>query len=487
MTKQLTRISRSSPAATGNLVSVGTPAFISLVGKPANQRPFKVIRDDKTTADTTPRAVRTARRGTPATMKAARRSEDGILALTFPSGCTKEDAESSLLTFGLTGYTITETAGIFTASRGEPDLQLIAKSASIKLTSDGIMAVMDENVYTEPVLTPKPSVSLVRFEFDASKYDADKVSAWLKKNSVDNTQDDTQNSGDAIISVKRKDVAEGVEVRRMELEVGVVAVVVQSEALDVPDDFAVGVVECCYGQWGWGQLDFSASMADRAFCDQLDTAESRIRSVLNSILFYSELPLELRKTLVSTALTQYGDFINNAIDALPRQVLLLATRSDSDTSQEIQMTTEAQKKADEAAAVKRADEDAAAKLAATNAAQAEIDAKPVTRGELTSLVTDAVTAAMAATGTVATPVVRSDVATPATPAAVSATEAVSISRADLLSVMAEAIKPLGDRLEKIESTSTVRSDQGDPPVVVAGKDAAPKSIFRGAIFGGNKE
>lgn len=481
---RVTRVTRSAPAAAGNLVSVVTPAFISLVGKPANQRPFKVIRSDNEEAQDASRTVRTSRRGTAATMKTARRSDDGIIALTFPANYTKEDAETSLITFGLTGYTLTESGGIFTACRSDPDLQLIAKSPKIRVTSDGIVAAMDEAVYTPQ--TPKPvtgGVTLVRFEFDSKAFTEESVSAWLTQNSVDNTGDGIQNSGGAVISVKRRDTTEGVEVRRMEVEVGVVAVVVQSEVYDVPDMFAAGVIEAAYGNWGWGHLDFSASMADIAFCDALDRAEDRIGSVLRRILFYSELPLELRKTLVTTALEQYGSFVINAIDALPRQAIVLATRSESNvhTKESTAMSTVDQQAAAKAQELKRAEEIVAAAAketaaAAEAAAKSAADATPVTRGELTAAITTAMTAAMAN-------VTRAEPAAAAA-AAPNAAEAapVAISRADLTTILGDVLKPVSERIAKLEGSTVVRSDTGDQAhVKPEEKPGEKKNVFRGAL------
>lgn len=486
----------TTPVA-GNLLSVQTPAYVSLVGRPANQRPFTVIRnDDNNTEGAAKRDIKRVSR--------TRRSDNSILVVNFPAAYDEGAAKTTIETFGLVDYTLSHNGTNYLATRSDIDLQSIAKdAASVRVTSDGVTVTLDPNAYTEKAPTPSPSVALVRLEFNKKTFDETQVNDWLAKNSIDSGQVAVENSGDELISVQRKEVDDKTEVRRMEIEPGVIAVVSRSDVLDVPDSLAVGVVEAAYGGWGWGQMDFSAAYADEAFCDAYYDAKEALDSVLRNILYYSGLPLDTRKTLVTNATTQFAAFINNAIDALPRQVLLLATRSDAEPKQENQaMTTEAQRAEAEAKA-----QQATADAATAAAAQATADAQPVTRGDIAGIIAQTLIAAglttapaaaaadaPAAAAATGTEVARTDAtATETAPAAAAATPAVAagaatetISRADFAATLAAVVAPLAARLERAESVTIVRSEQGDPAQVNK-EGKKQESVFRGSIFGNLKE
>ncbi len=450
----------------GNLLSIDTPKFISIVGRPANQRPFVAIRSEPESTPAAP--TRTVR------AKRTLRSDQAIMMLTFPATYTEDQALGAVQNFGLDDYNVTFNGTNYVAVRSDTDLQSVAKSSSqIRLTSDGVMASLSAESYTPVEATPEPSVSLARLEFAAKTFDAEGVAAWAAKNSVDIPQDGIQNSGELMV-VQRKDVPEGTEVRRMEIEKGVVAVVVRSDVMDVPVCLAIGVIETAYGCWGWGQMDFNASMADIAFCDAFDNAQYRLGEVMRRIVYHSELPLETRKTLVKTAAEQFATFVTNAIDALPRQVLLLAVRSDADTKGATKMSTEELKR-----------QEAEAKAAKE---KAELDAQPITRADIKALIAEtlaAVAPPVVAVDTAEvvradTPAVTAPATTPADPAVapVIAQETQVITRADLNSALADALKPMLERVERAEQVTIVRDTSGDPAV----SPAAKSNIFRGSIF-----
>lgn len=480
-TKRTHRSITRSTVAAGNLLAIKKPEFISLVAAPANQKPFSVIRSEdggKTTKIN--RTPRTARRGVAQEPPAAsvKRDESGILVITFPADYKEEDAVATIETFGLSGYTLSLNGNHYVATRSDVDLQSVANSKNqIRVTSDGVTLTMDEDVYTAPEHQPVEGVAVVAYEFNKKTFDETSVLDWISKNSIDIAKDAAQNSDDVNISVQRREVEEGTEVRRIEVEAGVVAVIARSESYDVPEA-SIGVVEAAYGGWGWGQMDFMASMADDAFCSAFDRAMGSLSSVLRRIVYYSELPLDLRKTLVSNATSQFAAFVNGAIDALPRQVLLLqAVRSDADHQpEESHMNTAEQ--AAKAEEVKRAEAEAAA------AKQAEEDAKPVTRGELAALITAGIQAALPATQAAKEETVaRSESSEETNKAAV---QSESITRSDLTAAFADAIKPVMERMDKLESTTVVRDTGGDAKQV---EKPAPKkqSVFRGAFLHHNDQ
>jgi hypothetical protein len=517
-TKRITR----SASVDGNMVKLASPGFLSLVGKPANQRPFPVIRS----ADAAKGRIARTKRG-----------ESAVLMLMFPEGYGEDEVNACLIDYGMDGYTIVCEADIYYACRS--DLQSVAKVTELKpsqvrLTSDGIVASVDPEQYQPKAAANSIGIIVTGYEFDKQTFDADKIIAWGTQNGVDISRSAIENSTSELICVQNTQVKEGTEVRRMELEAGVFAVITRDDAADgintIPAGFVAVVNEAAYGNWGWGQLDFAASMADRAFCNLLDDAEYRLSSVIRQITFYSELPLDVRKQLVTRCLQQYGAFVNDAIDSLPRQVLLLASRADvtnkSITRKDDAMTkidgvaaqkaldaiqatkradaekaaaAETQRQADEAAAVaataatdaaaveaKRAADEAAAAAAATAAAPAFV--MPTTRAEFDTMVAAAIAAAAATPAAV----VRSaeDIAADAAKVAATAAAAApaALSREDLTKAMAEAVAaavaPLTEKIERMEATTIVRSDNGDTKQAAAATAAAlktPEVVFRGAF------
>ena len=469
---RIRRVRRSDDAVNGNLVRVGTPKTLTLTAKPANQRPFPVVRSDNgetmTTPTTAKRVARTAKRS----------DENPVLKLTFPAGYTQDDVNQILIEYDMTGYVVKLEGTQYIAVRS--DLQSIANpTTDIKLNDAGVIASLDANQYAVQQAQRSDNLKLVAFEFDAKRYDENQVSTWLTQNGVDIAQDSVENSGNDVIAVKRSDIAEGTDTRRVQLDEGVVAVVARADVEDMPEKFAAVVNEAAYGSWGWGHLDFNASMADRAFCELMDDATYRLRSVLDQIIFYSSLPLDARTQLINRSLAQFGDFVGNVMDALPRQVMLLVSRAAETPKQESNtMTTTNQ----------------GAAAAAPAATAAQTDTVTISRSELSALIAEQVKAATVAPATT-TEAKRSDEAAAAAapaageaaaaptsteaPAAAAAPAAATVTRSDLEAVVAAALAPVMAKVDEINNTVIVRSDGGDPSKQVQVK----RSVFAGAIPG----
>jgi hypothetical protein len=458
------RIQRSATAA-GNLVSLNEPVAVSLVGRPANQRPFVVMRSADaapTDAGGTKRVLRTKRNDSP------------VLALKFPEGSTEATVTEALTTFGMANYTIAldEATGTYHAFRS--DLQSIAniETTDIMLNKDGVIASLDATQYKVKRADSKQNIKLVSFEFDIKRFDEDAISSWMAQNGVDSAKVSVENSSGDAITVKRSDVEEGTDVRRVELEAGVVAVVARSDVADLPAEFALTLSDAAYGSWGWGHLEFNVALADEAFCQLMDDAAYRLCSVMRHITMQCELPLESRKELVARSLAQYQDFVSNVIDALPRQVMVLVTRADVATKESNNMKTE--------------DQSAAPAAAAAAPATPEV----ITRADLDAAVAKAVTAALAAQAApaaAADTTQRSDAAAPAAAApaepvaaAVAPAAAVAgLTRADLDDAVSKVVSPLIEQISTLQNTVVLRSDSGDQKQA----GAKPANIFRGSIFG----
>lgn len=456
----------SSPVE-GNLVQVKKPKFITLVGHPANQTGFKVIRgeeapeeEDPTPAKPTHPVIRRTRRG----------DTSPVLRLTFPEGNDEATVAEALKTYGLSSYKIKVENRVYTATRA--DLKSITrddpKVMDIML-EPGLIATVARQVPTPGTgaVSDKAGLTLAELEFDASKFTLEEVQRWTSENCVDGTLQEQQNAG-ACYVVRRSDIPENEETRRMVLEDGITAVIVRSDCCDIPAGYVSVVSEAAYGNWGWGQLDFAAKMADRVFSEQMDDASSSLRSVLNEILLYSCLPLDVRKELANRALAQYGEYIGTVMDSLPRQLLVAvvraskvqavpqantsATQDTPTTPLENSMTTEAQ--------------------TGTTAAVTEA---VLTRAEVQTMISEAVQAlAVTATPTaaVATAAATEATATPATD---------TLSRADLTAALTAATAPLLEEIKALKGVTVVRS--APEAVVAAVEDDKKKStdVFRGAF------
>ena len=92
----------------GNLVKIKEAKFLSLVGLPANETGFKVVRSKDAKPEDKPTDQPTT--GTPIvkpTVRRTRRSDASpVLALAFPEGTTEADVTKTLGEFGLAGYKV---------------------------------------------------------------------------------------------------------------------------------------------------------------------------------------------------------------------------------------------------------------------------------------------------------------------------------------------------------------------------------------------
>ena len=118
----------------------------------------------------------------------------------------------------------------------------------------------------------------------------------------------------------------------------------------------------------------------------------------------------------------------------------------------------------------------------TNTPAAPTPETPITRAELAAMIDEAI--AKRAAPAAAAPAAEPKAAEPAAPAASTA-----ITRDDLAAAMTAAVKPLVDRIEKVEGTTVARSDAGDGEVAAmtakAGEDTKTKDVFRGSpLFNG---
>lgn len=431
---------------TGNLVKVKDPKFITLVGKPANQTGFKVLRSDQGETTMAPPLLRRTRRS----------ETNPVLKLTFPAGVDEESVKQTLDTYGMSGYTIAKEGEVYTAVRA--DLKSISADTTqqIKLTEDGLMATIARSSDSAPANPEeKTALTLAYLSFDAEKFTQEDVKRWTQEHGVDGEIQEPQNAGKSYV-VRRSEVADGEDVRHMQLEDGITATIVRSSDPNVPDGFVAVINETAYGSWGWGQLDFGAMMADYEFSKAMDDALWKLRGLLDNIILWSGLPLDVRKELLNRALSQFGQFTGSLMDNLPRQLLVSVVRSANPQQEKSIMTQQA------------------SSGAATTDNQAGEKAV-LTREDVAKMIEDAIKSSKEATPAAAlAPAARSD-ATKTEGAAEPAATPATLSRADLEDVMSKALQPFGERLAKIEGATLVQ--RGDTP------DPKPENVKRDVFAG----
>jgi hypothetical protein len=471
----------------GNLMEVIKPAFLSLVGRPANKVAFKVVRSAD--GQGTQGNQGAAPMKTPVVRRTRRSDPGAILSVTFPGTFDDATVNERMKGLGLTGFSVTRKDDTIVALRG--DLKSISndtKTIPVRLSDDGVVATV-ERADDAAATNPKSALAVTGYVFRAEQFTEQQVVDWLTANGIEGKVEfEKGDDGVAVsYSVQRAEVPADEESRSVEIEPGLTATVIRSDVGAVPDGYVAVINETCYGNWGWGQLDFNAKLADTMFSEAMDEAIYSLRSVLSTILLYSALPLAERKMLMSNALEQFGTFATGILDSLPRTVLVAVARSANPQLENPEMNTNAQGGAGKQAAqpqptdtVTRADLEAAVgsmetrlldAIKAGNAAQAQRQepAEPAAAG---AGKTEGEGAAAQAEGAAAT-----------------------ITRADIADAVKGALAPVVERLEKIEGTTVVRSETGDgktettgaateTPAAEDGK-GTQKDVWRGAsAFGG---
>lgn len=438
------------------------PEFLTLTGKPANQVAFKVVRgdSDEDKPMTTETEQNRKRR-----VRSTKRS--ALLTIEMPEGATEEEAKATAEEYGLVGYEIAtdETTGRLCVRRS--DLQQTPTDAVRVTLAGGVVACVARSEAPEVQPSSLPAIALVAMEFSKEKFtDTDAAMEVIRRYDIDFLEDGVENT-DNLIRVARSEQAEGEEVRRVEVEAGVVAVIKRAEVEDLGStdaSFIDVVSETAYGSWGWGHLDFAAALADVEFCNAADEATYRFRQVIDNILYYSELPVSVRKDLVVRASTQFSAYISSLIDGLPTKVVIINRSSEQ---KEQSMTKKIEDEKTPEGSTKRSDEQ-------------EATTETITRAEVQQMITDAVAAALAAAKP-AEDVQRSDEGESTGETQEDSGEGKVLKAVETVTrsveAISEGVKALADRLEKVEGATVVRSDAGDNATAAT----ATKDVFAGVF------
>lgn len=453
------------------------PKFLTLTGKPANQVAFKVIRDDK--GETTMTAAHIQRKRT--------RRSDGLVSIEFDISLDDEAIKNAMGDWGISEYSLETTSDkkiVRCSDAGEADTMRINLAGGSVATILKPISTATDNV--------KRNVAVAAVEFAADYFpDIADVEAWCKRNSVDFSSVAPQNGDTKITAQRNVKVGPEDETRKVEVDAGVNFVVTRADEADVPDGFIAVVNDAAYGSWGWGQLDFAATMADVEFCKVSEEAVYTLNRVVERILFYSDLPISVRKELIANAAAQFSNFIVTLMDALPARVVI-ANRSDQhkekDMSKQKQDGQPVERQ--DVAGQQQENKDSGAAAGAAPAADT------VSRADVEKLIGDAVGGLSKQiadlTAAVASTTQRSDAADTKAEADTAAADAGTKAeggetgetlREVLRSVQAltDAVKTVNERVSAVEGETVVRSDAGDGKQTTQRKDA-----FKG-IFGQGKK
>lgn len=448
------------------------PRFLTLTGKPANQIAFKVIRDDN--GETTMTAPMIQRKRT-------KRSE-ALLSITFDEDTSEEEVKAKLSEWGIENYEIETTADGKKKAKCAQRSDAASPTMDVRL-GDNIVATVLKPI-SNSASDKKIGLRVVRIDFDADYFETtEQVSEWLTKKRIDFSETDVENS-DQAITVRRHAVEENAELRKVTVDDGVHFVVIREdeEESDIPDEYVSVINDTAYGRWGWGQLDFAAALADVEFCSYTEQALYYLNSVLDDIIFYSDLPVNLRKDLIKSTLTQFGDYVVALLDALPARVVV-ANRSIHEKEKVM-----SKKEVDQSGTPET---DAATTDTAGTDTGAAAEEGTISRADVATMIGEAVTG-------LAAQIADLKAALPAAPAKDDGDDAARRSdgtsgdddtskpdantealQAIMRSVqeLTTAVGGMGDRVQSLESSTVVRSDEGD------GKQVERKDVFQG-MFGG---
>jgi len=400
-----------------NVLTMDTPKSLTLTKHPANQIGFRVVRSD-TGEETIARRVRRARSD----------QKTSFLYIEFPAGTAPEDAAKEAEAFGVKGYEVIAEDDRVIVRRSDYVLS-DAPTVSVNIGGGRKVVMLRSDINADPA--PDSGLQLIALSFDKSVYRSDdEVSQYLQDKGIDTSAGAVENT-DTHYIFRRSDVKAEGTAGKIEVDSGVTVSVVRADIMDVPEPLLVVVNEAAYGSWGWGQLDFSAAMADVEFSRMSDEAIYRLRDVLENILFYNRLPVAARKELIARATSQFSSFIGSLLDGLPEGVVL-ASRSDN--QKESQMSTK----------------------------KTEGEAQTITRADVETIVAESLSKALPEAPTKALEganITRSEPTPEPTPEDPVLKSLENITRS--LGELSTSVTAVSDRVGKIESTTVVRSDSPD--------------------------
>lgn len=307
-----------------NIAELEEPMFLSLVGSPANQVAFKVLRDDLDSGSLPEKSPDQSIPKKKKKMPKKKRGDNPLIELEFPDGWDEEGVQEFADTYGLSDYSISEANGRY----------VLRRDAEISIRNDCMSVVLQKGVKAyirNDKKEDSEKVTLSALEFAADYFvERSEVKDWLIKNNIDISEDYLETS-DELHRLQRIATVETQETRRVKIDDGVVAVVIRTDQPDssswsLKQEEMAAVNAAVYGKYGWGELDFSSELENVEFYKATREAANILNSVVGDLVFNSPLSTEQRKVLIENAATQFSGYVGSLVDALPNQVIV-ANRS----------------------------------------------------------------------------------------------------------------------------------------------------------------
>lgn len=438
------------------VASMVDPIALTLVGKPANQVAFRVVRGENGEEVSVP--VKRVRR-----QRAESRS--AFLSISFPEGTTREAVEAEAKAFGLDGYDITEAESGGMVLRRKDAEATDSPTIEVNLGNGRTLTMLRTDSLGQSKAGAEDGLKLISIQLDKHVFRTDdEVKAYLDQKAIDIAGWGNENTDTHYVFTRSSEGSVG-RAGKIEIEDGVVVAVTRAEQNDVPASIAVVVSEAAYGSWGWGQLDFAAALLDVEFCNLTESAVWKFRDVVENIMFYSQLSLAARKELIYRAAAQFALYLGNLLDGLPAGVVLV-NRS-SNQKKESDMPNPAQ--------------ETESNVEQTTAAVKPATPEYLTRADAQAMIADAVSAALAVAKAPEAPeasVERSD-----TQPQDKTLEALQILTRSV-EALTTSVSAVNDRVGGLESTTIVRSDSADTPTTTETKK---RDVFAGMLSRGTNE
>ncbi|RKZ87542.1 MAG: hypothetical protein DRQ39_04075 [Gammaproteobacteria bacterium] len=479
-------------------IAVATqPKYLSMVKAPANRTGFKIVRSDNTKPDPKEKTFTPTR---------TRRtdSKDGMLYIALPSDFTEADAQEVMDQFGLEeDYEISMAEGHVRLVRNDMFENAMPETVAIRIDKNAVAYVSTTSFSNTNTLrddTKIAGATLDCIEFEG--HDEDAVKAYLAKIDIDITDENFERIDDEVFSVSYKKQEEAKRTDRIKLADGITARIYRTERNDLPEAIQRGVVEECYGNYGYGQLDFYAALADEMYTDAAYDANYKLSDILREVTLYSGLNLSSRVDLMNNALSQYSYYMTELMNSLPRSVVSSMTSDISKDSrkEDKDMTIEKKKEvtADTETEAKRSDDAVVADTKKDEEVKPEVEAKrddeatpeakaddsdkeeTLKRSDVDAMIATAVAAALSAQrddskeSEAKEPEAKGD----EEEAETDGDDDAAKRSDDAIAKLTASVEALAGKVEELGDTSTVRYDDN----TTRGDETG--SVFKGALFGG---
>jgi len=303
MRKRRQRIKRDAEQVSRevNLIELEEANFLSIVKRPANRIPFQIVRNEGGKVQRT-------------------RRDSALLSIRLPDETSDEDAAAIMRAYGLTEeeYEVSREEDQAWLKRKQRDAD--SEDPMIIQLANGMEAEIDKAAVTRSIVRSDDQPSLSVIKINLGKVTRSEAETWLKEKDIAfNKEDLFAVAGEQMLV--RHDSPEDIDTVTVDLGEGKTAVAAHTQRDDIPHKIYRMVIEQAYGRSGWGHIDFFQAMLDEQFTADARSANHWLWEVLDNILFYSDLPLSDRQSLIENALGEYNAWITALMQSLPREIM----------------------------------------------------------------------------------------------------------------------------------------------------------------------